>query len=116
MSTSSLIDTPVGVHGLHLRLHDAMDLAGHRELSVEGVVNNIDLKGNTTKGILKVWHASRLESTSFKEVASASIDFTSDGNDYLYVKEFSRYVIATFEWDHADGGTCDLDVLIVPKR
>jgi len=116
MSTSSLIDNPVGIHGLHQRLHDAMDLAGHREFSLEAVVNNIELNGSTTKGTLKVWHASRLESTSFKEVDQASIDFNSDGNDYLYIKEFARYVIVTFEWDHPDGGTCDLDVLIVPKR
>jgi len=116
MSTSSLVDSPVGIHGLHLRPHDAMDLDGYREFSLEGVVNNIEKHGITSKGTLKVWHASRLESTSFDEVSGASLDFTADGRAYLYVKEFARFVAVTFEWDEDAGGNCDLAAYIVPKR
>jgi|GEM_PF-1904747 len=116
MPTSQLVDTPVGKHGLHPRHQDAMDLDGFREFSLEAVVNNLELTAPTSKGTLKVWHASRLESKSFKEVASTTIDFTTDGNDYVYVTQFSRFVIVTFEWDDDAGGSCDLSVLIVPKR
>lgn len=114
MPTSTLVDSPVGIHGLHLRIHDAMDLDGYR--SLEAVVNNIEMHGSTTQGSLKVWHAARLESTSFKEVSGAGLNFSADGGDYVHVTEFSRFVIVTFEWDHANGGNCDLEAYVVPKR
>jgi len=48
-----------------------------------------------------------------QESHSQSTGSTGGLNGYA---QFARFVIVTFEWDHADGGTCDLEVLVVPKR
>jgi hypothetical protein len=99
-----------------MRLSTALDLDGYTQFSLYGIVNNLILNSPTTKGILKVWHAARNESTDYKELTASSTDFTTDGNEYAYVEQFSRFVIITFEWDDSAGGSCDLEVLVVPKR
>ena len=70
-----------------MRLGDALDLGDYREFSLYARVNNLILGTGTTKGTIKTWHAARNESTDYKELASASHEFTTDGGDYIYVAQ-----------------------------
>ena len=116
MATLSLLDVEVPVDGYKLPLNEAVDLDGYREFAPYFNVQRLTVNPPTTKATVKLWHAARNRVADYVEVSGQSHDFTGDDNSISYVSEFSRFIIATVEWDDAAGGTCDVEILLVPKR
>ncbi len=116
MPTSILVNASVSVSGYHLPLNEALDLDGYREFSAYVRATQVALGAGTTKGVLKLYEAARNNVADYVEITGADLDITADTSDFIYVSSFSRFIIAALDWDHADGGSCKLEVLIVPKK
>jgi len=116
MATLSLLDVEVPVAGYKLPPNEAVDLDGYREFAPYFNVQQLTLNGSTSKATIKLWHAARNRVGDYVELSGQSHEFTGDDHSASYVPQFLRFVIATVEWDHADGGTCDAEILLAPKR